>query len=112
MAPAGNTVRGRVLPMHDEAAIGGIPSNSVMANIQEAAAGKQAMVNTEFEIGTRNDGGVYWVESRRKKVLWVSASARELHVRLLICIHMGETGHRSVDATLNRMRPYCVWETM
>lgn len=39
-------------------------------------------------------------------------AAREMHVRLLVCAHMGEAGHRGVEATLSRLRRYCVGTKM
>lgn len=62
--------------------------------------------------GTVSSGAdaLYREEYRGQRVLWIPDEVRELHVRLLIRSHMSEAGHRGVDATLARLRGYCVWK--
>ena len=37
---------------------------------------------------------------------------KQLQVRLIICAHMRDAGHRGVAATLVRLQEFCVWSGM
>ncbi|CAM9419279.1 unnamed protein product, partial [Scytosiphon promiscuus] len=49
------------------------------------------------------------VHVRGRHVLWIPDSDKQLQVRLMICAHMRDAGHRGVAATLVRLQEYCVW---
>lgn len=46
-----------------------------------------------------------------RRVLWIPNNVREMHARLIVGAHMQETGHRGIDARLERLgtslRVYC-----
>ena len=44
-------------------------------------------------------------------VVWIPVEANNLHVRLMVCAHMGN-GHRGTATTLQVLRNYCVWQGM
>ncbi|CAM9853110.1 unnamed protein product [Sphacelaria rigidula] len=46
---------------------------------------------------------------RGRNVLWIPSSDKQLHVRLMICAHMRNAGHRGVAPTLVRLQEFCVW---
>lgn len=66
----------------------------------------------KFEIVTRDDEDAYWVQHGGERVLSMPPSARWLPVRFLVCAHMKEACHRGLEASLDRLRPYCVWMIM
>ena len=45
-------------------------------------------------------------------MLWIPAQARDLQVRLMVCAHMKDAGHRGAVATLQRLSEYCCWSDM
>ncbi|CAN0274200.1 unnamed protein product, partial [Scytosiphon promiscuus] len=58
----------------------------------------------------RADDGVFVVSSTG--ALWIPDDANELQLRLLVCAHCGEAGHRGREATMERLRPACYWTGM
>ncbi|CAM9130837.1 unnamed protein product, partial [Sphacelaria rigidula] len=44
--------------------------------------------------------------------LWIPSYNEQLHMRLMICAHMRDAGHRGVAATLVRLQEFCVWQGM
>ena len=42
-----------------------------------------------------------------RDVLWIPEQAKEMQMRLLVCIHMKDTGHGGVVVTLQRLQGYC-----
>lgn len=64
--------------MHDKVALGGKFEKHELAVIQAASAEECAVV-TDFVMTTPGDGEVYYGQHRGTRILWVSASARELH---------------------------------
>ena len=44
--------------------------------------------------------------------MWIPDSDKQLQVRLIICAHMLDAGHRGVAATLVRLQEFCVWSGM
>ncbi|CAM9685520.1 unnamed protein product, partial [Sphacelaria rigidula] len=42
--------------------------------------------------------------------LWIPSSDKQLQVRLMICAHMRDAGHRGVAATLVRLQEFRVWQ--
>ena len=47
-----------------------------------------------------------------RHVLWIPDSDKQLQVRLMICAHMRDAGHRGVAATLVRLQEFYVWSGM
>ena len=45
-------------------------------------------------------------------MIWVPPAERSLQVRLMVCAHMHEAGHRGICATMHRLGAYCVREGM
>ena len=45
-------------------------------------------------------------------MIWVPPAERPLQVRLMVCAHMQEAGHRGICATMHRLEAYCLWEGM
>ena len=50
------------------------------------------------------------MEHHGHRVIWVPSGADSLKKRLLVCAHLEGAGHRGVDATMARLKRYCVWE--
>ena len=44
--------------------------------------------------------------------MWIPDSDKQLQVRLMICAHMLDAGHRGVAATLVRLQEFCVQSGM
>ena len=59
-----------------------------------------------------NDEGLFRIHESGRYVLWIPDSDKQLHVRLMICGHMRDAGHRGVSATLVRVQEFCVWSGM
>ena len=51
----------------------------------------------------RAHDGVYAVS--HSGALWIPDDAKDLQLRLLVCAHCGEAGHRGQKATMDRLRP-------
>lgn len=47
-----------------------------------------------------------------RDVLWIPDDAKDLQLRLMVCAHMTEAGHRGSVATLQRVKEYCGWANM
>ena len=59
-----------------------------------------------------DDEGLFRIHARGRHVLWIPDSDKQLQVRLMICAHMRDAGHRGVAATLVRLQEFCVWSGM
>ena len=46
-----------------------------------------------------DDEGLFRIHARGRHVLWIPDSDKQLQVRLMICVHMRDAGHRGVAAT-------------
>lgn len=53
--------------------------------------------------------GLYRVKVGQQSVLWIPDTAHDLQVRLMVCAHMKEGGHRGSVATLQRLKEYHCW---
>ena len=93
-----------------------MPSKSVVRQAQQKELGDtEADVQSfESDVGTAilDNEGLFRVHVRGRNVLWIPSSDNQLHIRLMICAHMRDAGHRGVAATLVRLREYCVWQGM
>ena len=57
---------------------------------------------------TLDDEGLFRPQVNERAVfLWVPGGAKKLQVRLMVCAHMKEAGHRGAVATLKRRSEYC-----
>lgn len=54
---------------------------------------------------------LYRVGFRERRARLIHDNSREMHVGLLVGEQTQKARRRSVDATLKRLRPYCVWTT-
>ena len=88
------------------------PGKSDVHAAQSAAAGPHDHVQTGYGTATADKEGMFRVGHRGRRVLWIPEHATELKTRLMVCAHMLDAGHRGVAATVERLRAYCVWETM
>ena len=55
-----------------------------------------------------HDEGLFRIHARGRHVSWIQDSDKQLQVRLMICAHMRDAGHRGVAATLVRLQEFCV----
>ena len=46
-----------------------------------------------------HDEGLFRIHARGRHVSWIQDSDKQLQVRLMICAHMRDAGHRGVAAT-------------
>ena len=62
---------------------------------------------------TLDDEGLFRPQVNERAVfLWVPGGAKKLQVRLMVCAHMKEAGHRGAVTTLQRLSEYCCWFRM
>ena len=60
-----------------------------------------------------DDEGLFRIHARNRHVFWIQDfSEKQLQVRLMICAHMRDAGHRGVAATLVRLQEVCIWSGM
>ena len=59
-----------------------------------------------------DDEGLFRVSVRGRNVLWIPDSDKPLQLRLMICAHMRDAGHRGVAATLVRLQEYCAHQNL
>ena len=60
----------------------------------------------------KDDEDLFRVKINGRNVLWIPDTARDLQMRLMVCAHMKEAGHRGAAATLQRLQEYCCWSKM
>ena len=93
-----------------------MPSKSAVRQAQQKELGDtEADVQSfESDVGTAilDNEGLFRVHVRGRNVLWIPSSDNQLHIRLMICAHMRDAGHRGVATTLVRLQKYCVWQGM
>ena len=59
-----------------------------------------------------DEKGLFRVHVGNHDVLWIPDTDRILQMRLMVCAHMCDAGHRGVAATIVRLRQFCVWSGM
>ena len=96
-----------------------MPSKQVLRDAQQAArnklgalAGPATSFSTAVGTATLDDEGLFRVGMNGRDVLWIPDQASALQVRLMVCAHMKEAGHRGAVATLQRLSEYCCWFRM
>ena len=88
-------------------------SKAVVRQAQQKAL---AMDGTEVQsflsvvgLAVLDDEGLFRVHAHGRRILWIPDPDKRLQVRLMICAHMRDAGHRGVAATLVRLQEFCVW---
>ena len=61
---------------------------------------------------TLDDEGLFRLQVNGRAALWIPGGAKQLQVRLMVCDHMKEAGHRGAVAILHRLSEYCCWFRM
>ena len=56
--------------------------------------------------------GLFRLPVFKRAVLWIPGGAKQLQVRLVICVHMKKADHRGAVTTLQRLSEYCCWFCM
>ena len=59
-----------------------------------------------------DDEGLFRMRVNSQEVLWIPDVDKSLQIRLMVCAHIRDAGHRGVAATLVRLRDYCLWNGM
>ena len=95
-----------------------LPSKAVVRQAQQKALATDSTDGTEvksFEsavgLAVLDDEGLFRIHACGRHVLWIPDSDKQLQVRLMICAHMRDAGHRGV-ATLVRLQEFGVWSGM
>ena len=88
------------------------PTKEVVRGVQAAAAEGGPTRDTALGLASLDSEGLYRVEHRGHRVIWVPGGADSLKKRLLVCAHLEKAGHRGGDATIARRERHCVWEGM
>ena len=70
-----------------------MPDKGNGRDVQAAAAGNHATVPTRFGPATVDSEGLFRVDHRGRRVLWIPAKAEEPKKRLPVCAHMQDAGH-------------------
>ena len=72
----------------------------------------KAVLDSPLGSVVRGEDGLYRADYGGMQLIWVPPAKRSLQVRLMVCAHMQEAGHRGICATRHRLRAYCVWKGM
>ena len=88
------------------------PSMGEIRDRQDIYTDGKAVLDSPLGSVVRGENGLYRVDYGGMQVIWVPPAERSLQVRLMVCAHMQEAGHRGICATMHRLGAYCVWEGM
>ena len=88
------------------------PSMGEIRDRQDIYTDGKAVLDSPLGSVVRRENGLYRVDYGGMQVIWVPPAERSLQVRLMVCAHMQEAGHRGICATMHRLGAYCVWEGM
>ena len=98
------------LPVHAVAVLGpcdqddSMHSKAVVRQAQQKALATDGTEVQSFESGVGlavlDDEGLFRIHARGRHVLCIPDSAKQLQVRLMVCAHMRDAGHRGVAAPL------------
>ena len=72
----------------------------------------KAVLDSPLGRVVRGENGLQRVDCGGVQVIWVPPAERSLQVRLMVCAHIQEAGHRDICATMHRLGVYCVWKGM
>ena len=79
------------------------PPKEVVRGVQAAAAKGRPTLDTALGVASLDSEGLFRVEHRGHRVIWVPGGADSLKKRLLVCAHLEGAGHRGVDAKMDRL---------
>ena len=89
-----------------------MPSEAVVRQAQQKALATDGTEVQSYEsavgLAVLDDEGLFRIHARGRHVLWIPDSDKQLQVRLMICAHMRDAGHRGVAATLVRLQELCL----
>ena len=93
-----------------------MPSKDVIRNAQRKQLASEGTEVQSFESSAGHvvldEEGLFRVRVGNHDVLWIPDTDRILQMRLMVCAHMHDAGHRGVAATVGRLREFCVWSGM
>ena len=91
-----------------------MPSKDVVRQAQRKARTAEGELAFDTAVGRAvlDDEGLFRVHVRGCNDLWIPESDEPLQVRLMVCAHMRDAGHRGVAATLVRLQEFSVWAGM
>ena len=89
-----------------------LPSVGEIRDCQDIYTDGKAVLDSPLGSVVRGQNGLDSVDYGGMQVIWVPPAERSLQVRLMVCAHMQEAGHRGICATMHRLGAYCVWEGM
>ena len=79
-----------------------MPSKAVVRQAQQKALATDGTEVESFEsavgLAVLDDEGLFHIHARGRHVLWIPDSGKQLQVRMMICAHMRDAGHRGVAA--------------
>ena len=85
-----------------------MPSKAIVRQAQQKALATDStdVQSLELAVGlaVSDDEGLFRIHARGRHGLWIPDSDKQLQVRLMICAHMRDAGHRRVAATLVRLQ--------
>ena len=84
---------------------------ALRANLGTLASGATSFMANVGQVSLDAEG-LFRFPINGRAVLWTPKGAKQLQVRLMICAHMKEAGHRGAVATLHRLSEYCCWFCM
>ena len=96
-----------------------LPSKQVIRDAQEAsrtnpgtlAAGAASFMTNVGQVSLDADE-LFRLLVNGRAVLCIPGGATQLQVRLMVCVHLKEAGHRGAVATLQRLSEYYCWFCM
>ena len=93
-----------------------MPSKGLVRQAQQKALATDGTEMQYFEsavgLAVLDYEGLFRIHARGRHILWIPDSDKQLQVRLMICAHMRDAGHRGVAATLVGVQEFGVWSGM
>lgn len=77
-----------------------MPDHRILSDAQTKAVRERKKVGMTFGLVEANDKETSWFEYCGHRVLCISDLAKEVHMRLMVCAHVKQAGHRGVNTTL------------
>ena len=93
-----------------------MPSKAVVRHAQQTALATDGTEVQSFVsavcLAVLDHEGLFLIHARGRHVLWILDCDKQLQVRLMVCAHMRDAGHRGVATTLVSLQVFCVWSGM